>query len=136
MTFFKKKDEKSYNNYLEGILIELVNGLSKLIQFSVDKLVFHASKFISDSIEANRTNSKKLNLHLTNKMNQTTKEDAIGYSVNEKRSFLFNELDTTKHTAIIGSTGSGKTVCMELLMENALKRGQPIIYFDPKKQQR
>lgn len=67
------------------------------------------------------------------KSKKTTNElGALGVSLNNKRVFNLSELNTTKHTAIIGSTGSGKTVCMRLLIENALSKAMPIIYFDPK----
>lgn len=63
---------------------------------------------------------------------QTELDDCMGYSVNHKRPFNCDELNTKKHTAIIGSTGSGKTVCSQILIEDALRRGKPVIYFDPK----
>src|SRR5690606_19887611 len=57
---------------------------------------------------------------------------SLGYSINHKEDFLSVNLNTKKHTAIIGSTGSGKTVCTHILIEAALKKGMPVIYFDPK----
>lgn len=63
---------------------------------------------------------------------QTEFMDCIGFSINHKRPFNCDELNTRKHTAIIGSTGSGKTVCSHILIEDALRRGKPVIYFDPK----
>jgi type IV secretory pathway TraG/TraD family ATPase VirD4 len=78
--------------------------------------------YSSEPIKARQLKSKK-----------TTDElGALGVSLNNKRTFKLDELNTTKHTAIIGSTGSGKTVCMRLLIEHALSKGMPIIYFDPK----
>ena len=57
---------------------------------------------------------------------------ALGRSINRKRPFHFRELNTERHTAIIGSTGSGKSVCMNHLMIRALVNYFPIICFDPK----
>ncbi|MBI2519314.1 MAG: DUF87 domain-containing protein [Bdellovibrio sp.] len=57
---------------------------------------------------------------------------ASGRSINRKRPFFFKELNTERHTAIIGSTGSGKSVCMNHLMIRALVNNFPIICFDPK----
>jgi type IV secretory pathway VirB4 component len=79
-------------------------------------------EFASAPIKARQLHSKK----------KTNELGALGISLNNKRIFKLDELNTTKHTAIIGSTGSGKTVCMRLLIEHALNKGMPIIYFDPK----
>lgn len=56
----------------------------------------------------------------------------LGYSINRRRPFRFGEIDSKRHTAVIGSTGSGKSVCLENLMLNSLLQDKPIIYFDPK----
>ncbi len=40
--------------------------------------------------------------------------------------------DLTKHAAILGTTGSGKTVMCKVLIEEALKKEIPIIAIDPK----
>ena len=56
----------------------------------------------------------------------------LGYSASNKRKFHLQELNTKKHTAVIGSTGSGKTVCLRVLIDHALSMGKPVIYFDPK----
>jgi type IV secretory pathway TraG/TraD family ATPase VirD4 len=62
----------------------------------------------------------------------TKDSDSLGYSCNNKLDFKLARLNTTKHTAVIGSTGSGKTVCLRLLVEHNLKKNLPVIYFDPK----
>ncbi|MBI2521206.1 MAG: DUF87 domain-containing protein [Bdellovibrio sp.] len=59
-------------------------------------------------------------------------EEYLGYSASNKRKFYLQELNTKKHTAVIGSTGSGKTVCLRVLIDHALSMGKPVIYFDPK----
>lgn len=71
---------------------------------------------------------------LKNKKESANPKSA-GYSVNHKIPFWLDHLNTKKHTAIIGSTGSGKTVCTYLLIEHALLSGKPVIYFDPKASQ-
>lgn len=57
---------------------------------------------------------------------------ALGWSASSKKEFRFSELDTRKHTAVIGSTGSGKSVCLGHLQTYSLLREHPIIFFDPK----
>ena len=78
--------------------------------------------YTSDPVKLSHLNSKK----------QAKDCQFLGYSTNNKRKFQLKELNTSKHTAVIGSTGSGKTVCLRVLMEHALNRGMPIVYFDPK----
>ncbi|MFH1401037.1 MAG: helicase HerA-like domain-containing protein, partial [Nanoarchaeota archaeon] len=46
---------------------------------------------------------------------------------------FFYELNTlTRHAAVLGTTGSGKTVMCKVLIENCMARGIPIIAIDPK----
>ena len=45
-------------------------------------------------------------------------------------SFELNKL--TKHAAIVGTTGSGKTVMAKVLVEEAIAKGIPVIAIDPK----
>jgi hypothetical protein len=40
--------------------------------------------------------------------------------------------DLTKHAAVLGTTGSGKTVMCKVLIEEALLKGIPVIAIDPK----
>lgn len=56
----------------------------------------------------------------------------MGFSVTRKRPLCFEEIDFRRHTAVIGSTGSGKSVCLENLMTHSLMSSKPILYFDPK----
>jgi len=52
-------------------------------------------------------------------------------SEKDKKSW-YNLNDLTKHAAIVGTTGSGKTVMCKILVEEALKQGIPVIAIDPK----
>jgi conjugal transfer pilus assembly protein TraD len=110
------------------IVIEnIIELLTVLINFLITQSVEYINiklfnKFPIRAIKNKELKSKK----------QSELIDSIGFSVNHKRSFKCNELNTKKHTAFIGSTGSGKTVCSHILIEDALRHGKPVIYFDPK----
>lgn len=110
------------------VLIEnLMELLTIVIQFLITKGIEYINiklfnKFPIRPIKSKELKSKK----------QTEFVDCVGFSVNHKKHFNCHELNTQKHTAIIGSTGSGKTVCSHILIEDALRRGKPVIYFDPK----
>jgi type IV secretory pathway TraG/TraD family ATPase VirD4 len=69
--------------------------------------------------------------HLKSKKN-TTEPRSLGYSVNNKRDYPLSEINFSKHTGIIGSTGSGKSVSLQLLIDHSLRNKKPVIYFDPK----
>ncbi len=57
---------------------------------------------------------------------------SLGYAPSKRANILLEDLHMEKHTAVIGSTGSGKTVLLSLLQEHALSSGRAIIFFDPK----
>lgn len=133
MPIFRKEDQKNSSNLFEFFLNETVKMITVSTEFLLNKAIAivtdHVNEFIRNRSSINKL---KLNQKQTIVRKTTSIGDSIGYSINEKRSIMNKEIDTTKHTAIIGSTGSGKTVCMNLLMENALQKGQAVIYFDPK----
>ncbi len=56
----------------------------------------------------------------------------MGFSVTRKRPLSFKEIDFRRHAAVIGSTGSGKSLCLENLMTHSLMSSKPILYFDSK----
>lgn len=113
------------------ILTEIIELLSELLVFLVNALVKWMSSYLgrkflglkfSNPVELKHLKSKKQAKYL----------DLLGYSANNKRFFPLSELNTSKHTAVIGSTGSGKSVCLRVLIDYALMSGSPVIYFDPK----
>ena len=54
----------------------------------------------------------------------------IGTKKGKKFSYDLNTL--TRHAAVLGTTGSGKTVMCKVLVEEALLQGIPVIAIDPK----
>ncbi len=62
----------------------------------------------------------------------TDLDESLGIDVSNKKPILLKSLDTRRHTFIAGSSGFGKTNLMSILQEDALSRGRPIIFFDPK----
>lgn len=112
---------------LTPIVDEGMKLIASLIQFLLKKLFQYVevrlfNRYQVAPIKARALKSKKM----------SDLSSTLGFSVNHNTPFKASELNTRKHTAIIGSTGSGKTVCTYLLIEHALKKGMPVIYFDPK----
>lgn len=55
------------------------------------------------------------------------------HGVGEKEEKIFQPLAHSEgHTLIIGTTGSGKTRCFDLLISQAILRGETVIIIDPK----
>lgn len=63
---------------------------------------------------------------------RTLLDEAIGYSVSSKRNIFGHEVNKAAHTAIVGASGSGKTVLLDALMYEDMKQGKPVVYVDPK----
>lgn len=76
--------------------------------------------------------NKPIEPYLIKKKKKAKSIHAIGYSINRRKVFKHNDLDSTTHTGIFGTTGSGKSVLLENLLNRALSKGGPVIYFDPK----
>ncbi len=55
----------------------------------------------------------------------------IGYIAETNKKAYFDLDQLTTHTLVAGSTGGGKTVSVEVLVEEALMKGVSVIVFDP-----
>ena len=105
----------------------ILQMLEMLARFVIQKFIAwymetRQGRYVNKPLVARQLRSKK----------QAQGIEFLGLSLNRKRPFRYEELNTKRHTGVIGSTGSGKSVCLENLMMNALSRGLPVIYFDPK----
>ena len=58
--------------------------------------------------------------------------DTLGWMVKASNPLLFDDMDTRRHTMIIGSTGYGKTNLMTLMHERSTMKNHSIVFFDPK----
>lgn len=56
----------------------------------------------------------------------------IGKSKNSNKKITYDLNQLTKHAAVVGTTGSGKTVMCKVIVEEALASGIPVIAIDPK----
>jgi hypothetical protein len=57
---------------------------------------------------------------------------ALGVDASSKKPFFLNEINTQRHSAIVGASGFGKTNLISILQEHSLKKDRPIIFIDPK----
>ena len=132
-----KNDKKHSSDGLDFItpFVELftmlVEALLKLLTIAIEFIVKKIIEYVKVHL-LNRYDLKPITNKELKSKTKCDKNDTLGFSTNYRVPFHSSQLNTTRHTAIIGSTGSGKTVCTYLLIENALKKGMPAIYFDPK----
>lgn len=129
---FNNKNKKQ-NTFLEDVALEIHNAiaLSAPHIFKALKMVLY---WIWDKFKEKRGVYKNppLNLKLINSRKVTNKPNAVGRSLNRGENLNYKSFDSTTHTGIFGTTGTGKSVLMQNLIFRALSQGGPAIYFDPK----
>tara|TARA_R110002072_G_scaffold534_8_gene4303 strand:- start:54813 stop:56234 length:1422 start_codon:yes stop_codon:yes gene_type:complete len=123
----KSNDGVDFVSPLSDILLILIEQLSIFLVFASKWGIGKIAQKYFGVIPNQPVKLKQLR---SNKRSVNT--DELGYSLNNKSNFKLTNLNTGKHTAVIGSTGSGKTVCLQVLIDHALRSGRPVIYFDPK----
>lgn len=108
---------------LSEALVMLVHLLFNGLAWGIKTYVFKAK---------NKVSLKKIERAELKNEQRTLHDQAIGYSVTQKRNIFGRELDKRTHTAIIGASGSGKTVLLDVLMYEDMKNNKPVIFIDPK----
>lgn len=112
-------------------VFELLNILMlKFMELASEGLVYLFNNYVFRNRK--EENSPKIERdHLKNEI-RTLADEALGYSVTRKRNILNHELEKSDHTAIVGASGSGKTVAINTLIYADLLAGKPVVYLDPK----
>jgi hypothetical protein len=104
------------------VITKGIEGFAALIGMGIEKLINGNST--GEIVKLEREDLKK------NK--GTTDFDSIGYSVLQKRKIKGADINKTKHSVIVGASGSGKSVLLDSLMFDDMRTGKPVIYIDPK----
>jgi conjugal transfer pilus assembly protein TraD len=58
--------------------------------------------------------------------------DSIGYSITGTKDIKSIDINKSKHSVVVGASGSGKSVLLDTLMFDDMRNGKPVIYLDPK----
>ena len=129
------KNKKKTTDYGLGelaipVMDILSTGLLKLFSLLVDLTHHLLSKYVF--LDTPHSDFEKIERKSLGVKRTTLADNAIGYSVTAKRNLIGEELDKSKHTAIIGASGSGKTVLLDTLIYEDMKEGKPVVYLDPK----
>ena len=114
--------------------IDLFSPIAELFHelcLLIIKLIGISIKYI---ISLFGTSSKELKIDRSYlaESKQTNNEESIGINTKTKKDIPLSEIDFSKHSIIIGASGFGKTNLIQILQEDYLKQGKPIIFFDPK----
>jgi hypothetical protein len=79
---------------------------------------------------------KKIDRKELKNQRSTKSVDALGYSITNKRDIKMSELDRRRHTLLVGASGYGKTVLLDDLIYDDLVQVKPVIFIDPKGDQK
>ena len=119
---------------LGEFIVPVMDLLSLLIMKAMDLatlgLHFGLSKYVFKNVNA--VSIKKIDRELLESSKSTLQDEAIGYSLTTKKNLLGADLNRKAHTAIVGASGSGKTVLLDALMYEDMKQDKPVVYIDPK----
>lgn|GEM_PF-381880 len=129
------KNKKNSGDLGLGEFIVPVMDLLSLLLMKLMDLMAHGlhlgiNKYVFGKIPS--TDIQKIDREFLKNNKRTLQDEAIGYSLTSKRNLLGSELNKSAHTAIIGASGSGKTVLLDALMYEDMKQGKPVVYIDPK----
>ena len=105
------------------LIMATMNLCTKGIILGVNKFVLKRGATI---------NIKKIERDDLNNTKTTLSDDVIGYSVTAKKLLKACEVNRKLHTAIVGASGSGKTVLLDVLMYDDMLSGKPVVFIDPK----
>lgn len=105
------------------LIMKAMDLMATGFQLGMNKYIFKKS---------NESATPKIDRELLANTKSTLQDEAIGYSLTTKKNLLGSELNKKAHTAIVGASGSGKTVLLDALMYEDMKQNKPVIYIDPK----
>ena len=126
----KSKSSSDNNDFMSTFIDAGGTLIMVLLKAVFDGLVFLFNRYVfkeRQSAEIKKIERKDLDCKKI-----ASNKSEFGYSVTQRRPLSTDELDKKAHTAIIGASGSGKTVLLDVLMYDDMHRNKPIIYVDPK----
>jgi conjugal transfer pilus assembly protein TraD len=105
--------------------IGITKGIELLAQglsVALDRYVFKRESLEIRKIERDDLSGSK----------KTTGFDSIGYSLTSKKLIAGKDINKSKHSVVVGASGSGKSVLLDSLMFDDMRAGKPVVYIDPK----
>lgn len=129
---FNNKGPKQ-NSFIEGVALAIHEAIG-VIGPHILRLFIIIVKWIWNKFLESRGiyKNRPIEPRLVNSRKISQGSAVIGRSINRAKDLTYHEFDSSTHTGIFGTTGSGKSVLMENLILRALLNVGPVIYFDPK----
>ncbi len=128
------KKKESGDLGLGEFILPIMDLFSILIMKVMDLMAvgFHLgiNKYVLKKSKPN--NVEKISRDLLSNTKSTLQDEALGYSLTSKKNLLGSDLNKKAHSAIVGASGSGKTVLLDALMYEDMKENKPVVYIDPK----
>lgn len=127
-------DKAKGGNGLENIFVPIIEEVTASMTKGLELGFTSFSEFMKNGFKFKEKENTylRLNAKMLSNKKQFDHEDYLGWSVNYDRPFHMDKFDPSKNVFLVGASGWGKTNLMNLLMENALKKNQAIIFIDPK----
>lgn len=105
----------------------------EIMQLFVEKAATHLGNNFQWSAFKNKDkHPMKIEHEMLFDTTQVTGSDELGWSINQEGVYKLGYLSPHLHTFIIGASGWGKSNLLNILMEDNLENGRPIIFIDPK----
>ena len=125
---------KNHDDGLGDWIVPVIDLLSILIQKTFELSIKLISYLFNEYVFKQRKHEevKKINRDDLKVKRTTFSENALGFSISKRRNLMMNELDRRMHTMIVGASGFGKSVALDVLMYDDMRRGKPVIMIDPK----
>ena len=126
--------KKEHDDGLGDWIVPVIDLMSILIQKAFELSVWLITYLFTEYVFKERRNEevKKINREDLKVKTTTLSENALGYSITKKRNIMMTELDRRMHTMIVGASGFGKSVALDVLMFDDMRKGKPVILIDPK----
>lgn len=123
----------SKGNQNFDLFTPLVEGFVEIMQVFVEKGATYLGNSFQKSVFGKKSkHPMKVDYEMLFDKTTVTEAEDLGWSVNQEGTYKLRYLTPHLHTFIIGASGWGKSNLLNILMEENLKNGRPIIFIDPK----
>ncbi len=118
--------------FIDEMMLQLCDLIEDIAIASVNGCV-HLLKWIAPKIFTGLQGKPKvLRLKALTCNKKTNNYQALGVDCSTKKVIPFKDIDTSKHSFIVGASGAGKTNLINLMIRDALRNKRPVIFLDPK----
>ena len=127
-------DSKKGGSGFDGLFVPFIEEATYILTKKIEEGTNVFIKYVQNGFKPVVIENPYLRLTPSMLLNnrQVTDEQYLGWATNYEMPFPLKNIDPTKHVFLIGASGWGKTNLLNILMDNALKKKQAIIFVDPK----